>query len=150
MHEDISTDSTANSDDPIDRRRYPRSKFAYPVEFKIFSRNSEHTSFKGNLKDISINGAYLQFEDKYGRCNMQDMNNARLKISFTLPHEDKTNIFATIRWIKRINPGSFNIKMRIEFKDMEGWQLDIIERLIGMKNKDHHMIWNLWGQYEKK
>jgi hypothetical protein len=29
----------------------------YPVEFKMFSQNSEHASFRGYLMDVSISGA---------------------------------------------------------------------------------------------
>jgi hypothetical protein len=37
--------------------------------------------------------------------------------------------------------------MGIEFSELDYRNLAIIERLIGMKNKDHNMMWNLWEQY---
>lgn len=132
----------------IKRRKYPRSEFTYPVEFKLFVQNPEHASFKGYLKDISASGARLQFEDRYGRFKTEEMNNAKIKISFSIPNGDKPSIFARIRWIKKVDPRNFIIKMGIEFQNLEEWQLDVIEKLIHMRNKDHNMMWNLWEQYE--
>lgn len=147
-HEDDLNDAVTDEDDFLDRRKYPRSEFTYPVEFKKFSQNSEHSSFRGYLKDISISGACLQFEDKYGRFNIKDSNNAKVKISFSIPNEDKATIFAQIRWIKKVDPKTFYLSLGIEFMDLEGWHLDVIEKLISMKNKDHNMMWNLWEQYD--
>ncbi len=132
----------------IARRKYPRSEFTYPVEFKLFAQNSEHASFRGNLKDISASGACLQFEDRYGRFKTLEMKDAKIKISFSIPDGDKVSIFSQIRWIKKVSPRSFVIKMGIEFQDLEEWQLDVIEKLIHMRNKDRTMMWNLWEQYE--
>jgi len=146
-YEGDSIDNAANDDDVTERRKYPRSEFTYPVEFKVFSQNFDHMPFNGYLKDISIGGACLQFDDRYGRFNIKDAENVKLKISFSIPTEDKISIFAQIRRIKKIDPKSFSITMGIEFNDLEGWQLDSIEKLIGMRNKDHNMMWNLWEQY---
>ncbi|MBI5097978.1 MAG: PilZ domain-containing protein [Nitrospirae bacterium] len=147
-HEDDLTDDVTDDEDFSDRRKYPRSEFTYPAEFKIFSQNPEYLSFKGYLKDISISGACLQFEDKYGRFNIKESKNVKIKISFSIPHEEKVTIFAQIRWIKKVDPKTFYISLGIEFKDLEGWHLDVIEKLISMKNKDHNMMWNLWEQYD--
>jgi hypothetical protein len=148
-HEDelIAAEADDVEDDVKDRRKYLRSEFTYPAEFKVFYQNLEHISFNGYLKDVSISGACLQLDDKYGRFNIKDTTNVKIKISFSVPNEDKVSIFAIIRWITKIDPRTFSVKIGIEFKDMEGWQLDIIEKLIGMKNKDHNMMWNLWEQY---
>ena len=147
--ENIVTLSTEGIEaDPTARRKYPRSEFTYPAEFKLFAQNSEHASFKGYLKDISASGARLQFEDRYGRFKTEEMKNAKIKISFSIPLGDKVSIFALIRWIKKVDPRSFFFKIGIEFQDLEAWQLDVIEKLIHMRNKDHNMMWNLWEQYE--
>lgn len=151
---DIGTE--ANEEDFSDRRNYPRSEFTYPVEFRMFSRNSDQqplknpdqASFNGYLKDISLSGACLQYEDRYGRFNLKEISNAKIKISFSIPNGDKVSIFAQIRWARKIDPRNFSFKMGIEFKDLEAWQLDTVEKLIGMRNKDHNMMWNLWEQYE--
>ncbi|RJQ51229.1 MAG: PilZ domain-containing protein [Nitrospiraceae bacterium] len=150
--EGISDDAGAegNLDDVVDRRKYPRSEFTYPVEFRLFSQNSEHASFKGYLKDISVSGACLQFEDRYGRFDSKEMNNAKIKISFSIPDGDKTSIFALIRWVGKSVPRNFLIMIGIEFQDIEPWQLGIVEKLITMRNKDHNMMWNLWEQYESR
>ena len=137
----------ANDDDVTDRRKYPRSEFTYPVEFKVFSQNFDHMPFNGYLKDISISGACLQFDDRYGRFNIKDTKDVKLKISFSVPTEDRISMFAQIRWITKIDPKTFSITMGIEFNNLEGWQLDSIEKLIGMRNKDHNMMWDLWEQY---
>lgn len=58
-------------EDPINRRRHPRSVFTYPVEFELFSQNGEKALFVGYLKDISLGGAGLQIDDPYGRFNVR-------------------------------------------------------------------------------
>jgi len=134
-------------EDVRDRRKYPRSEFTYPTEFKVFSQNLENMSFNGYLKDISMSGACLQFDDKYGRLNLKDARNVKIKISFSVPSEDKVSILAIIRWITKEEARTFSVIMGIEFQELDSWQLDVIENLIGMKNKDHNMMWNLWEQY---
>ena len=94
-----------------------------------------------------MSGACLQFDDKYGRLNLKGANNVKIKISFSVPNEDKVSILAIIRWITKEEVRTFSVKMGIEFQELDDWQLDIIEKLIGMKNKDHNMMWNLWEQY---
>ncbi|MBI5409547.1 MAG: PilZ domain-containing protein [Nitrospirae bacterium] len=149
MNEGEDVIDSAGESDSIDRRNFPRSVFTYPAEFKLFSRNAEYTSFNGCLKDISLSGACLEFEDRYGRFNLKNANNEKVKISFRDPRGDKVNVFAKIRWIKKPDPGSFTINIGIAFIDTESWQLEVIEKLIGMRNKDQNMMWDLWEKYEK-
>ncbi|MBI5740472.1 MAG: PilZ domain-containing protein [Nitrospirae bacterium] len=141
-------DAGRDEADEEDRRKYPRSEFTYPAEFKLFSQKPDHASFNGYLKDISLNGACLQFEDRYGRLDHKELNNAKIKILLSIPRGEKVSIFALIRRIHKVSPKSFSYNMRIEFQDIEAWQLNIIEELICMRNKDHNMMWNLWEQYE--
>ncbi|RJQ48806.1 MAG: PilZ domain-containing protein [Nitrospiraceae bacterium] len=148
-HEDDAENSAADGDETsvINRRKFFRSEFTYPVEFRLFSRGADNVYFKGYLKDISVSGACLQYDDTYGRFNLEEMRNAKIKLSLSIPNSDKVIVFALIRWVKRIDIRSFSFKMGIEFQDLERWQLDVIEKLIGMRNKDHNMMWNLWEQY---
>lgn len=134
-------------EDVRDRRKHPRSEFTYPTEFKVFSQNLENMSFNGYLKDVSMSGACLEFDDKYGRLNLKNASDVKIKISFSVPNEDKVSILAIIRWITKEEARTFSVKMGIEFQEMDSWQSNIIEKLIGMKNKDHNMMWNLWEQY---
>lgn len=154
---DAVNDVSASGDDGArERRDYPRSEFTYPVEFRVFSRSSDspsfnntnQTNFNGYLKDISLSGARLQFEDRYGRFDIKGMQHMRLKLTFKIPGGGRTSFFAEIRWIKKPDPKDFSIKMGIEFKEMEAWQSDAIGKLIGMRNKDHNMMWNLWEQHQ--
>lgn len=144
MNEDELIDGSVLEDQLADKRRHPRSVFTYPVEFKVFTKKSPHLSFVGYLKDISLGGACLQFEDKYGRFNIDEVNDSKVKISFTILDGEKVSILARIQWIKKFGPRTGSVKIGIEFKDAEGWQLEVVERLIGMKNKDRSMMWNLW------
>lgn len=139
---DIPSPEEVNSD----RRRHPRSIFAYPVEFKIFFQKVDTAPFNGYLKDISISGACLQCEDKYGRIKMDEAKDVKLKLTISIPREEKFFIFAFIRWIRK-DKQTFQAEMGIEFSELDYRNLAIIERLIGMKNKDHNMMWNLWEQY---
>jgi len=129
---------------PDRRRQNPRAIFSYPVEFKVFC--GIPVSFDGYLKDISRGGACLQFEDKYGRLNFDKVNDSQLRLSLSMPEGNDAIILAQIKWVRKV-PKSVSYKIGIEFQYIESWQLDVIESLIGMKNKDHNMMWNLWKHY---
>lgn len=127
-------------------RRHLRTVFTYPVEFKLFSHNGEGTSFVGYLKDISLDGAGLEIEDQYGRFNTIQVENGRVILTLSIPRENRIKISARIQWAKK-REGSSHVRMGISFKDLDYADLTVIERLIGLKGKDHNMMWNLWEQY---
>ena len=92
-----------------------------------------------------MSGACLEFEDKYGRCNMHETKNTKIKISFTILERENVDIFAQVKWVTKAADRTMALKMGIEFKYTESW--DAIRKLIDMKNKDRNMIWNLWEQF---
>lgn len=128
-------------------QRPSRSTFAYPVKLALFTNKSEHITFGGYLRDISTSGACMEFEDKHGRCGMKGIKNTKVKISFSILDGEKVEIFAQVKWVKKVADRMGSMKIGVEFKYMESW--DAIEKLIGMKNKDRNMMWNLWEQLLK-
>ena len=148
MQEDILTETINAEETLTDKRRHPRTVFTYPVEFRLFSQKNENIFFSGYLKDISIGGACLEFEDRYGRFSCSDAENAKVKLSLSIPRENKVNIFAYIQWTKKIEK-TLHIKIGIAFKDLDYGELAVIEKLTGLKNKDHNMMWTLWEQYDQ-
>jgi hypothetical protein len=143
----------------LNRRKHLRSVFTYPVEFKLFSQKAEGISFDGlkaynghsgigYLKDISLGGAGLEIEDEYGRFNVDQADRGRVKLTLSVPREDKIIIFAHIQWAKKVE-GTSRIKMGVSFKDLDYRDLTVIEKLIGLRNKDHNMMWNLWERYNQ-
>jgi hypothetical protein len=132
-----------------DRRKYPRSVFTYPVELKIFSQRNGYSSFSGYLDNISISGACIKIEDRYGRINLKELLDSRAKVAIYMPQGEKVMFFSSVRWVKKDNTQRFIIKIGIEFENIENWQLEAIEKLITLKNKDKGMMWTLWEHYEK-
>jgi hypothetical protein len=152
---------------PQNRRRHPRSVFIYPVAFELFSLKKEPAFYNGNgyLRDISLSGAGLQFEDKYGRfviseqedgkINFKDKygrfefseDNVKVNIHLSFFWGENACLFAPVQWIKKVER-SFQMKMGVEFIDLENSQLAVIEKLIRFKSKEHHMMWTLWEQYQ--
>jgi hypothetical protein len=135
-------------EDPINRRRHPRSVFTYPVEFELFSQNGEKALFVGYLKDISLGGAGLQIDDPYGRFNVRKAENGTLRLALSIPREKKIYVFTNVQWVKRTESNS-QVNMGISFKDLDYESSIAIEKLIGLKGKDHNMMWNLWEQYNQ-
>lgn len=146
MREDHASGSEHCEQSVANRRRHLRSVFTYPVEFKIIFRTFKSLSFDGYLKDISLSGAGLEIADPYGRLDIDEAKSGRVILTLSIPHENKTHILAHIQWVKR-KEGASRIKMGISFKDLDYEDLTAIERLIGLKSKDHNMMWNLWEQY---
>ena len=88
----------------------------------------------------------LEIEDHYGRLNIDEAKNGRVILSLNIPHENKTHILAHVRWIRK-KEGASHVKIGISFKNLDYKDVTAIERLIGLKSKDHNMMWNLWEQY---
>ena len=137
----------SNPKNNYENRRHLRSIFTYPVELTVFTNKSEHITFIGYLRDISTSGACVEFEDKYGRYNMNEIKNTKTKISFSILEGEKVDIFAQAKWVKKATDRTVSMNIGIEFKYMESW--DVIDKLIGMKNKDRNMMWNLWEHFFK-
>lgn len=134
-------------EDHHEDQRHLRSVFTYPVELAVFTSRPEPVTFGGYLRDISTGGACVEFEDQHGRCDIQELKSAKVKISFTILEKEKVDIFAQVKWVKKAADGAAAMKIGAVFKHMESW--DAIDKLIGMKNKDRNMMWNLWEQLLK-
>lgn len=146
MQDDNLTDVEIVEEDTLNRRRHPRSVFAYPVEFELFLKKGESASYTGYLKDISLGGAGLQINDPYGRFNLEKAENGTLRLAISIPREKRIHIFARIQWARKAESTS-HVDMGIAFKDLDYESSLLIEKLIGLKSKDHNMMWNLWEQY---
>jgi hypothetical protein len=145
MQEDNMTDAGDLEESPVNRRRHLRSVFTYPVEFELLSQKQEGMAFAGYLKDISLGGAGLEIEDPYGRFNASRAENGTVKLTVSIPRENRVHIFAHVQWVRK-GEGTSQVKMGLSFKDLDYETSKVIEKLIGLKGKDHTMMWNLWEQ----
>jgi len=132
----------------VDRRKHLRAAFPYPVEFTLFTQKKQGQLFVGFLRDICLGGAGLQFEDPYGRFNTEEAEDAGIKLVVRIPRENNVIIPAHIEWAKKPAAPSQK-KMGVSFKHPDAKDLMVIKKLIGLKNKDHNMMWNLWEQYDQ-
>lgn len=132
-----------------DRRKHTRYEFAYPVEFKLFSPQLQSTYINGFIENISVQGACIQFGDKYGRINPEDLSGSRVKLSIVMPDGDSVSLLSLVRWKSGNGPESFFLRMGMEFDEIGDWQTESINNLIGMKNKDINMMWGLWDQFNR-
>lgn len=133
--------------EPIDNRKHARYKFAYPVNFDLFQPGVDSRSFSGFLFNISIGGACIQFEDRYGRIDPGLLVGSRVKVDISIPEGEHIYLGAIIHWIRRSPGKSFNILAGLEFRDVLDWQLEHLEKFINIRNKDQKMIWNLWENF---
>ena len=146
MQDDNLTDVENVEEGTLNRRRHPRSVFTYPVEFELFLQKGESASYIGYLRDISLGGAGLQINDPYGRFSIEKAENGTLRLAISIPREKKIHIFARVQWAKKTESTS-QVNMGIAFRDLDYESSLVIEKLIGLKSKDHNMMWNLWEQY---
>lgn len=137
-------------DNPIDRRKHERSDFAYPVELKLFSQYSDYGKFSGFVQNVSISGACIQFEDRYGKMDINSLKGINIKITIILPEGDDLSVPCRIRWATRDRTKNFAINIGVEFTYTTDLHLTAIKDLLNRKNKDRNMMWSLWEQYEKQ
>lgn len=145
MQEDNMTDAGDLEESPINRRKHLRSVFTYPVEFELLSQKPEGMVFAGYLKDISVGGAGLEIDDPYGRFSASRAENGTVRLTVKIPRENRIHIFAHVQWVRK-GDGTSQVKMGLSFKDLDYETSKVIEKLIGLKGKDHTMMWNLWEQ----
>lgn len=135
--------------DDDNRRRDERTGFTYPLELKIFSAQLTDTFFSGYIEDISVSGAGIKFEDRYGRVQVDGLAGKGAKLLVSMPHGDDIALLSTIMWIRRDMNEKMIVKVGIAFQRLEDWQLNTVKKLISLKNKDQNMMWNLFENYEK-
>lgn len=131
----------------IEQRKHKRHIFAYPVKFDLYRKHPVSISFAGVIYNISIGGACVQFEDKYGRLDIGTLPGSCLKVVINIPESKKIYLSALIHWARREAETGFTLLMGIEFREIEDWQIEQIEQFIYLKNKDQKMLWNLWEDY---
>ena len=149
LNQPYTVDRRKDKRDDRNRRRHERNEFIYPLELKIFSPLLTNISFNGYIEDISASGAGIKFEDRYGRVLIDGLGGAGIKLIIRMPHGDDIALLSTIRWIKRDINQKMIVKVGIEFQTLDDWQLHAVKQLIGLKNKDQNMMWNLFENYEK-
>lgn len=130
-----------------ERRRHARTVFTYPVECKIFLRTP--LSLQGYLKDISIGGSCLEFDDPFQRIPLDEVVHTTLKITLEVPGIDKVTVLGKVRWVKKAEDSSA-VRMGVELKEVNMYQIDLIGKLMGLRNRDHSMLWNLWETYQNR
>ena len=139
-----------HDENPVDRRRHERSDFAFPVELKLFAQYSDFGTFPGFVQDMSISGACIQFEDKYGKTDIRNLKGINIKITIIMPEGEDLSIPSCIRWAVKDRTKSFAINIGVEFTHVTDLHITAIKELINRKNKDRNMMWTLWEQYEKQ
>ncbi len=119
-------------------------KCIYPVTFKIFSQGSSSRSMNALFKNISINGATIQFNDKYGLIDPTTIINSRVKIELNIFRNDKVFLFATVRSLIEADQNNDSAYLiGVEFEKMEKWQEEHIKKMANLRDKEHNMMWNL-------
>ncbi len=139
-----------DNSDSIERRKFNRSEFAYPVDIIFLSELTEDTLFHGYIEDISMGGSRIQFEDKYGRVSPARLSDTKVKLLVFMPEGEKVALLSRVKRIHMNTPKQFSIEIGVEFENLEDWQERAIEKLSASKKKDQNMMWNLWEQFEKK
>ncbi len=139
-----------DNSDFIEKRNSERSEFAYPVEIIFLSEIEDSTIFHGYIENISMGGACIQFEDKYGRLSTAKLTDTKVKLLLFMPEGEKVAVLSRVKRVQMNTPKQFSIEMGIKFENLEDWQERAIEKLAASKRKDQNMMWNLWEQFEKK
>ncbi len=139
-----------DNSDFIEKRNSERSEFAYPVEIMVLSESADNTLFHGYIENISMGGACVQFEDRYGRLNSTKLSDAKAKLFLFMPEGEKVAVLSRVKRIHMNTPKQFSIEIGVEVENLEDWQERAIEKLAASKKKDQNMMWNLWEQFEKK
>ena len=62
--------------------------------------------------------------------------------------EEQIILIARVRSVEKIDSKQdFSVLIGVEFEDLFDWQLEKLEKIISLRNKDRKMMWNLWEHY---
>jgi len=141
-------DKNNGNDGLLENRRKSRAEFAFPIKFNIYSRNSSSRSFSGFIRNMSVGGACIQFDDKYGRVDIDGLANKHVRFAVKVPDVEQIFFNASPIWGRKEDPKkSFSVLIGVEFTEMTDWQVEHLEKFIALRNKDLKMIWNLMDTY---
>ncbi|MEN8262311.1 MAG: PilZ domain-containing protein [Nitrospirota bacterium] len=130
------------------KRKHRRVKFVYPVEFKVLSPGFESRSFVGLFSTISMAGGGFHCEEKYGLIDPEKTIGAKIKPDINVLQEDQIFLFARVRSVKRDDSKQdLTILIGVEFEELLDWQIEKLEKIISLRDKDRKMMWNLWEHY---
>ncbi len=135
--------------DEAENRKHPRTDFSFPVKISVYSQDfGSKKVFDGYIQNMSMIGACIHFDDKYGRIDMKELKGARVKLAIKVPRGEDVVLNAEVQWVRKEKPDhSFSIMMGIELREIAEWQVEQIEKFIHLRNKDHKMLWSLLDQY---
>jgi hypothetical protein len=134
-----------------DKRGHTRLQFSYPLELTLFSPNLLEKSFIGYIKSLSTKGACIQLEDIHNRFDIIKQNDSWIELEIDVPQGERISLNARICWIRKDDPQHcFSILIGLEFKELNEWQLEQIDKLAKIRKIDHLMIHDLYDLHLKQ
>ncbi|HYC21697.1 MAG TPA: PilZ domain-containing protein [Candidatus Bathyarchaeia archaeon] len=133
-----------------DRRLHPRTEFAYPVSFGLIMPGQAPRGFQGYIKDISLGGACIAVEQRFGLAKRDDLKGLRVKMEISQPEQDSLFLFSVIRWVRmKESKKIWQMLLGLEFEEMAPWQKERLEKFLSLRGKDQEMLWRLWDGYQQ-
>jgi c-di-GMP-binding flagellar brake protein YcgR len=133
-----------------DRRQHPRKEFAYPVSFGLITPGQPPRPFQGYIKDISLGGACIAVEQRFGLANREDLKGLRVKMEISQPEQDSLFLFSVICWVRmKESKKTWQMLLGLEFEEMAAWQKERLEKFLSLRGKDQEMLWRLWDGYQQ-
>ncbi len=134
-----------------EKRVHTRLILSYPLELTLFSPNLLEKSFIGFIKNLSTKGACIQLEDKHNRFDIIEQRDSWIELEIDVPQGEHISLNTRICWIRKDAPQHcFSILIGLEFKELNEWQLEQIDRLAKIRKIDYGMIHDLYDHHMKQ
>ncbi len=138
-----------NPESNIDRRRDPRAEVHHPIQFKLFSPEIGSPLVDGYLKDLSLRGARLGLNDRYGQLTGHTLKGLRTKLQIAVPDGDPLQLLCVVSWARPGRAKKTEVEVGLEFEAIEPWQLEKVEQFLSVRHTDQTMFWTMWDAYEE-
>ena len=135
--------------EPLDQRREKRQEVYHSIRIHIVSpewaRSGLPARYDGSIKNLSMEGMCIYFNEGYNPLNADDLLGKRIKIDINIPFED-TRVFllGEVRWATREEGAGHIVTLGVQFVEMTDFHLKNIGKLLALDANDHNMLWDLW------
>ena len=132
-----------------DQRRFRRAVLTHPIRFKLFARDARLAPTVGYVKDMSLGGARIRIQDRFGQVQATALRGQRAKLEITLPDGDTLHVVSLVTWVKRpITARQEEVELGVQFELLEGTQLQKISALLAMRHTDRTLLWSMWDSFQ--
>lgn len=130
--------------------RYQRNQdVCHPVRIHItdpdWARYGLPKVYNGFMKNLSMGGMRAYMSEGYNPLDVDNLLGKRITVELSIPSSnERLDLDGKILWGMREGLGKKSLVVGIHFIDISPADLNSLQQLLSVGNRDHNMLWDLW------